>query len=246
VVIMDRFAVTSFDSTGFNAQAADAGAGTQSPQANYLALKFTDPDVNIACDNLAVSSSTGVQSFVLGFQPQVVFGMSSLMTTEDSLIDGATSSTAGYFAFNSTVARAHTACNQEGIGGTKAAKSRQGDHAVLTIDHTATVAQQASLSSMTATGFDLNFSTATAGFLTVLAIGAGAQTSIFNETDEISESVALMISLAAPVETVEIADAFVSITNLIVTDSYAYGLTLETGSRRGAALVSGAVAGSLL
>jgi len=199
----------TIDSTGYNAQVTTGSAVVTS---TVLALKFTG-SLPKTTDNLSVTSAAS-QSFAVGFQPQIVIGMSTLMTTENSTTDGPTASTAGYFAFTSSAARAYTGSRLEGTGTT--AKSYQGDFAVATLLHTGTVAQQATLAAMTATGFDLSFSTATAGFLTILAIGSGTVTSVQSETERISDaSVVNLISRRIIPETEQISD---NVGGLILAD----------------------------
>jgi len=218
----DRFSVTSFDSTGFNGIAVDdPSTGTsRTPQANYLALKFSGAP-SLFAGNLSVSGSAGTQSFTgIGFQPQLVIGMSTLMASLDTLTSDATSTSAGYFAFMSSYARAYSVHNQAplniGVGVPTDANTHQGDYAVLTLTATGTIAQKATLSQMTSSGFDLSFSTATAGFLTVLAIGSGTLTSVQSETERISDaSVVNLISRRIIPETEQISD---NVGGLILAD----------------------------
>lgn len=174
LVAMDRFGITSFDSTGWNAIAVDTG-GSNSPQANYLALKFSGA-VRLACANLAVAASTGDQTFnSFGFTPDLVLGMSHLMTAVDTLTDGATASAGGLFVTGRYGSRAYSIRNEEGLNLNPAvsnAHTRQGDHAVLALDHLGNVVQQASwVGASGSGGFILNFSTASqAGTLTALGI----------------------------------------------------------------------------
>lgn len=160
--------VTSFDATGFN-HIADAGIVNW----HYLALKFSGA-FRMAVANMVVSGSAGDQTFNdFGFTPDLVFGMSTLLGSVDTLIDGATASCSGYFVTGRYASRAYTWHHQEGLSGTGVwvAHSRQEDVAVLTYDHTGSVAQRATwVGGSGSGGFILNFSTATAGFLTALGI----------------------------------------------------------------------------
>lgn len=243
-VAMDRFRVTSFDSTGFNAIAEDTG-GLNSPQANYLAIKFSGAP-NLAAKNVALTGSAGAQSTTaIGFQPQLVFGMSSLMTSLDTLIDGSTAGSAGYFAFTASYARAYSASHND--PGTIVARTRQGDHAVLTLSQAAAVAQQASLTSMDASGFTLNFSTATAGYLTLLAIGAAATTSVIAETETIADQSVVFLSRTLVLdETVTISDGAVLGTLDVSATEGPQGTTFAAYAERGTSLGGGAVAGTVL
>jgi hypothetical protein len=204
---MDRFQVTSFDSTGFNGQAVVAAT---SPQANYLALKFSG-NVRMAIAHFSVAASTGLQNFTdFGFSPALVFGMSHLMTTADTLTDGATTAASGYFVTGGYGSRAVTGCNQEGLNINPAptvARTRQGDHALLLLTDTASVAQQAEFSGPITNGFVLNFSTATnVGTLTALGLQLGHS---FQETESISESVTLLLDRYIFSETETISESVV-------------------------------------
>lgn len=167
---MEFSQVTAFTASGFD-HTANAG----SPDAHYLALKFSGA-FRMACANMAVAGSTGLQAFnAFGFTPDVVLGMSTLLGSVDTLIDGPTASCSGYFVAGRHGSRAYTWHHQEGLtlaGATVAnAHSRQGDHAVLQLDHTGAVAMQAAWAGGSGSGgFLLDFSTATAGYLTALGI----------------------------------------------------------------------------
>lgn len=247
---MDRFRVTSFAADGFNAIAEDTG-DLNSPQANYLALKFSDSTLNLAAKNVAVTGSAGSQSTTaIGFQPSLVFGMSTLLGSVDTLTDGSTASSGGYFAFTSTYERAYSVSAQEGLNtnpATTVARTRQGDHAVLTLTHDASVAQQASLTSMDSQGFTLDFTTATAGYLTLMAIGAGASAVVTSETEQISDSVVAFLNQTLVLsETVQISDAVVLDTMDVSATEGPQGWTYEARAERGTALTGGAEAGTVL
>jgi hypothetical protein len=164
--------VTSFDASGFTVDTD----GT-SPDAVYLAIKWADASrVRMAAANLLSSGSTGIQTFnSFGFTPDVVLGMSTLMASLDTLTDGPTASSGSYFATGRYGSRAFSVSHQEGLAITGPpntnAQSRMGPHAVLTLDHTGAVAQQADwVGGSGSGGFSLNFSTATAGYMTALGI----------------------------------------------------------------------------
>ena len=177
LVIQDRFQVTSFDSTGFNGIAIDTG-DLNSPQANYLALKWTNPSrVRMAIAHLSVAASTGLQAFnSFGFTPDVVLGMAHLLTTPDTMTDGATAAAGGYFLTGRHGSWAYSVCEQEGldVGGAvnSVAKTRQGEHAVLSLTDSAGIAFEAEWAGPTgAGGFYLDFTTANnAGTLTALGL----------------------------------------------------------------------------
>lgn len=179
IASMDRFQVTSFDSTGFNAIAIDTG-DSNSPQANYLALKWTNPSrVRMAIAHLSVAASTGLQAFnSFGFTPDVVLGMAHLLTTPDTMTDGATAAAGGYFLTGKTGSWAYSVCEQENVNVTpvtpvnSVAKTREGEHAVLCLTDSAGIAFEAEWAGATGGGgFYLDFSTANnAGTLTALGI----------------------------------------------------------------------------
>lgn len=178
VAEMDRIQITSFDSTGFNATAIDTGSGN-SPQANYLAIKWADSSrIRTALAHLPVAASAGNQTYnTFGFTPDLVFGMSHLMTVADTL-DGVEANTcsAGYFVTGRHGSRAVSVHHDHGhtidSGAQTDANTRQGDHAVLTLTGLGAVAHQASwVGGSGSGGFILNFATAAqAGTLTALGI----------------------------------------------------------------------------
>jgi hypothetical protein len=246
-VAMDRFQVTSFDATGFNGIAIDTGDGN-SPQANYLALKFSTP-VHLACANLAVSASTGAQDFTVGFPPRLVLGMSTLMTTLDTLIDGATASAAGYFVTGELGERAYTVHNREDLNlnpTTSDAHTRQEDVGVLTYEHTGSIAQRATWDQALTSGFRLNFSVATAGYLTALAIGFFE---VDTETVEIADGAVLLaedndLTLVTS-EVVEISESFDSEADTVASlaNQTRLGRTTQAGAQRGSTLQAGPIMG---
>ena len=169
-----QFVSIAITATGFTATST---VGT--PDAAYLAIKWADSArVHVGVANMAVAASTGVQAFnSFGFTPDVVFGMATLLTSLDTLVDGPTAAVSGLFAFGrGGYQRAYAVRYDEGLtvpaDGTTHATSRQGDHALLMMDDTGTVVQQASyLGASGSGGFLLNFSTASAaGYMTALGI----------------------------------------------------------------------------
>ena len=194
----------TIDSTGFNRQVT-TGAG--SPDLSVLAIKFSEP-FHAFTDNVAVSSSTGNQTFTTTFKPRIVLGMSTLLTTENADTDGATAATSGFFVFDQHAQRAYSAGAQEGVtvGNNAASKSIQGNFAVATIlDTGGATAQQATFVSMNATSFTLNFSAAQTGFLTLLALEFG---SIVSDTEQLTDSTAINMGLQLP-ETEQLTETLV-------------------------------------
>lgn len=158
--------VVTINSTGFTY----AGATATTTRMRYIAVKFGGA-FKVGVANFAVSGSTGNQPFSFGFTPAVVFGASFLLTSEDILTDGATAAGAGYFITGTKGSRAVSIRHEEGASSSSHdPSSRQGNHAVLTLDELGNVAQQASWAGTTPGGFVLDFSTATAGMLTAIGI----------------------------------------------------------------------------
>lgn len=174
IVSQDRFAITSFDSTGWNALAVDTG-DLNSPQANYLALKFSSA-LRMACANMPVAAATGNQAFnSFGFTPDLVFGMAHLLSTSNTIVDGPTASAGAYFVTGKHGSRSVSFSMQEGLDinpATSVSKTQQGDHAVTCLEHTGTLALQAEwVGGSSSGGFVLNFTTAAqVGTLTALGI----------------------------------------------------------------------------
>jgi hypothetical protein len=165
-----QFIITA---TGFSHQVV---SGTDNQNLVYLAIQFTNkPDLFVG--NLATPAGTGPAEFLTpGVVPRVVLGTIHQLAALDTPTDGAQAGGFGRFAFTRSNARAYGLFSQEGVdcagAGSTNAGSRQGDHAVLSLSNTGTVAQQADLLSLEPGRFLLNFTTATAGWLTCLAIGS--------------------------------------------------------------------------
>jgi hypothetical protein len=236
----------TIDATGYNHQST-----VNSPDLVVLAIQF-DTDVQVMTDNQAVTTGAS-QAFVAGFQPALVLGMSTLLTAENTTTTDATAGTAGFFAFDATAAHAYTGGHDcvAGIsaGTPSVSKSRQDDKAVLTLTHAGAVAQEATLTAFTTTGWTLAFSTATAGHLTFLALGAGNQVSVQNETERISDGHFLnLVSYRSLTETEQVSDAAVLLLADGLSDLGPAGTVLEARAVRGAVLEEdgGAVAGTVL
>jgi hypothetical protein len=156
----------TIDSTGFN-YISDAG----SPRFKYLAIKFERSRAGVASNPIA--AATGLQSFNgFGFSPEFYVGLSTLLTSLDTLTDGPTASTAGYCMGNNR-ARTGRACavaQEEGQSGTSAAGGREGNDGLLTLDHVGNLKHRASPDGPSGSGgFNLNFTTAdAAGYFTAV------------------------------------------------------------------------------
>jgi hypothetical protein len=171
----------TIDSTGYNAVSSSG-----SPDVTVMAIKFSGP-FRAACDNLAISNSTGVQSFPLGLRPRVVLGMSTLVATEDSVVNGATAAAAGFFTFTAKAARAYT--GRHSITATPGtATSLQGDYALATLSDTGGIAQRAIVSSIDESGFALDFTEATVGFMSVLGIEFGPSPALGANQGQVAEA----------------------------------------------------------
>lgn len=176
-VAMERAVIGSFDATGFNATAPVSQVTMV-----YLALKWSNPtSVRCALANSVIAASTGIQAFnAFGFTPDVAFGMSSLLTAEDAIENGAAGCAAGYFVTGRHGSRAYTIRHDRGHtinaldlpASATHTNTRQEDVALLTYDTAGAVVQRATWDGGSgAGGFQLNFSIAgTAGFLTALGI----------------------------------------------------------------------------
>jgi len=166
----ERASITSFDATGWN-QVAEANT----PTAHYVGLKFSGA-FRMQCDNFPVTASATPQDFAFGFTPDIVVGMVTLLTAEDSEVDGATASAAGFFVTGRFGSRAYTLCHREGINipadANSFAKSRQEDVAVLCYDHQGNVVIRGVLVGPSGNaGLRINFTTASqAAMLTMLGI----------------------------------------------------------------------------
>lgn len=242
-------ATFTLDATGYDTQLT---TGTTTCPVTVLALKFSSA-VRLATSNFAVSGSPGAQSFAVGFRPQLVLGMSSLISAEDSLTDGATASTATYFAFTDAAARAYGASHNEGSALSGAApslaRSIQGDFALLALASDGSVAQQATLTSMSATGFNLSFATATAGRLSALALGFFE---VDGESIQISDGAVLDAEVTTGyiigAEVVQISDAVaLDETDIVhLTGQEPLGRTAQAGAQRGSTIQAGPALGRTL
>lgn len=139
-----------------------------SPDANYLALKFTSSAVRLACAQHAVAAATGPQAFnAFTFTPDLVVGMVVPLAAADSQTDGPTASAGGYFVTGRYGSRAYTVHAEEGKTVGAAASfnthTRQEDVALLLYNHTGTIIQRATWTGASgAGGFILDFSVASA------------------------------------------------------------------------------------
>jgi hypothetical protein len=165
---VERAFVNSFNANGFEAQ----GDGNR---CSFLALKFSG-NARAAAANMPIAASTGLQSFnSFGFTPDLVLGMTSLLTAEDTLTDGV--SAFGYFVTGRYLSRAHTARMAEGVTlvnptQATAATTRHEEVALLQYDNDGNVVQRATWAGASGNGgFRLDFSTASAsGYMTALGI----------------------------------------------------------------------------
>jgi len=166
-----RATVSSFDSQGYT-WGPDS---VTTLQAMVLALQFGSA-VRIACASMAVSGSTGPQAFnAFGFTPDIVIGQSTLIAASATPTDGPTAAATGLFVTGRYGSRAYTFHGEEGKTNGAAAPfnthHRQEDVAVLTYNHTGGIAQRATwIGASGSGGFVLDFSVATAGFLTAIGI----------------------------------------------------------------------------
>lgn len=260
--------ITAFSASGFT---WDAESSTI--PSHYLAIEFSDARTSaVAVETLP--GSTGNASFTgLGLQPEFVFGIANLMTAENSLTDGATASVETLFAFNPTSEYSSATHQEEGITITNPpttnANTRVENTALWLYEHTGTEAVDASWVSMDASGFTLNFSTATAGRMVVFGVAQLQQPAVVDEVEELSEVVTTLRQRVTVVdEVVQIGDVLVlvpgllvssdevmeisegvvtaSVATLAVTGQMRNGSTLQAGGFRGSSLQSGGANGTTL
>lgn len=170
---VERVVLSSFDSTGFNHQAT----GNQHAFL-YLAIKWSDTlRVRTALANMPIAAATGQQAFnSFGFTPDVVVGMSTMMTSLDAQTgDGVAQCGAGYFVTGRHGSHAYSLHHDHDVvivGNPTDTNSRNGAHAIITLNDGAAVAQQADwVGGSSSGGFVLNFTTASqAGYMTALGI----------------------------------------------------------------------------
>ena len=245
--------VGSFEAGGFTWSRSGG-----SPNANYLAIEFSEARSSaVAVETLP--SGTGNQAFTgLGLKPELVIGVANLMVVEDTGTDGPTAAMESLFAFSSTEEHCIATHEEEGVG-TSNTDSRSEESALFVFSDDGTVGSEASLSSMDSSGFTLNFSTATAGRMVVVGIQMLVEASVVSETVQVGESISLALRRVVG-ETVEVSDSLIAIPgqvvssgetvqigDAIVTSSVARatnadrnGSTLQTGAERGSSLQGGA------
>lgn len=147
------------------------------PNAWCLTLRFPT-GVKFSCAVVPFTATTGVQSFSpFGFTPSLLLGQASLLTSSDSLTDGATAAVEGLCAFMLGTEYAVSTRQKEGqtinAGNHTAASTVFDAKAVLLMDDGGTKVVEASLNTLGgASEFSLNFTTASqAGRLVLFAIG---------------------------------------------------------------------------
>lgn len=234
----------AFSATGFTMTAASG-----SPDFIYLALEFSAVTVfKTAIETLP--SGTGTQAFTgLGVGPYLVLGGANLLTTEDSVVDGAGASTFAAFAFTPTVYGAASLSAQEGLAlGTSVANSYSAAKALALLNHTGTVAVEAAFSSIDPTGFTLNFTTATAGRMVVLGIQQPQAIRVLPETVQVDDSrVLLLATKAVTSETVLVTDGALMLEQAAVSlEESPRGLISSGGVARGDIVAGGAARGLIV
>jgi hypothetical protein len=248
--------------TGFSASGFTWDAESSVIPAQYFALEFSEArSASVAIETLP--GSTGNQAFTgLGLQPEVVLGMATLIATNDSINSSALSGSESVFLFDGTDDYSHATHSEEGLTitnpPTSNAQSRTENTALWLPDDSGTVAVNASHVSMDATGFTLNFTTATAGRMLVFAVERLVIDRFAAETVEVSEDIVIVRSRSQD-ETVQISEQVlpilgrmteqaetVEISEGVVTQLYSrvstfrHGSTLQAGGSRGSSLQSGA------
>jgi len=182
-----------------NRASISVSAGTASSGANVTAIGATTVSVTNAegrclgiefadnptwgCALESIPSSTGVSPFTaLGFDPDLVLGMATLLDATDTTTDGATSSTAGTFAFDQRGnAFAGSFRAQEGIALTTAGGAATGNvtdtstrfdagSCISVMNHTGSVTAAATDMGRVGGGFSLNFSAAPGGRMVIFGL----------------------------------------------------------------------------
>jgi hypothetical protein len=161
------------------------------------------------------------------------------MTATNSTITDERASAAGLFAFDSSTQRAYTARSSEGLDinpTTTDASTRQGDYGLLLYEHEGAVIAQGTRS-LTATGFDLSFSTSTTAIFTALGIGLASITSPHTENLGLSESCLLILRREIPVtDNIGIAESCVTVLADGLAPLGLHGTVLDNGPEAGAVL----------
>lgn len=240
--------ISGFSSTGFTwTKATSAGLNTA-----YLALKFSS-DFMVAGVAQALTSSAGSQTISgYGFGPQVAIGFSCLLTSANATLSNSTAGGAGLFISGTDSSRACTVHGEVGktVGIPNASfncHSRSEDVALLTYSHTGTVSQRATWSGVTADGFTLNFSTATAGYLVAFGLSFMPPPQAVNEEEDISDSTLLVPGwFLIQGEEEDITDGFVGFTNNVTGTEGPLGFTYFPGAERGTTIYGHAEEGLTL
>jgi hypothetical protein len=176
--------ITAFTATGWTATGATTYA--------YLAVKLSGTlATSVAVETLPGSS--GPASFTgLGIRPAFVIGCANLLTVENTLTDGAGGAVEGLFMFDKDVS--FSGCSRmaegEAISGgnpTDTASIFKTEPLYL-MDESGTEAVSTSLTGLSGTGFDLNFSTATAGRMVVFAVEGPVPMAYTDESVNVTET----------------------------------------------------------
>lgn len=230
--------VTEFNATGFKAQA------NASVVASWLAIKFSGT-VTAGTEAMSVAASTGTQALTgLGTAPEVVLGMATRLTSQDTLVDGSDAAAFGYFMFTSAEARAYSSRFRRTT--TTEASTRQEDAALLLYNNTGSVVQRASLVTLDGDGFSLSFSVGSeAGTIVAIGFGGGTQTAVSDDTERVSDgSILNLISYLVLGDTVALSDG---LGGLELADGLTAlqdtGSVFQGGAHKGTVLQGGAVAG---
>ena len=199
--------VTAFSAT------PDFTAQTDSGTASFFwaGIRHANRDRNYGVALETLPGSTGTEAFTgLGFQPAVLLGAASLLTSENTLTDGPTASTEAIFAGDHLTQACHTASHEEGVVAPTPtnANTRSTSEALVLYDHQGTIASEATLDSLDATGFTLDFSTATAGRLLVFGLEVTKLEVSALETVELSETASALEGLmVSALESLELSES---------------------------------------
>lgn len=155
---------------GFNSTGFSVVSSSDTLDVRVLAVRFELPP-RLAAKSFALDGSS-TQDFALDFNPEAILGFASPLSALNSLDSSEDSASHGLFMLGPSFERAYAARMKYGESTTSSASSRQGDHALLLLDHVGSVISQGSYGGLPSSGngFSVDFSPAEVGRITVLAM----------------------------------------------------------------------------
>lgn len=216
------------------------------PEGFCLAMQMpTGTSFKVVTETLP--GSTGVASFTgLGFTPGFVLGAATLINADDTTTDGATAASCGLFAFTPAVNEfAGGIRADEGVAlnpATTDTSSIFDAKALLLQDDAGATAVSATTATGVASGFSLNFATATAGRMVLLGIQLPTVVKVQNETVQITDAqVLLLASKLVTSETVLISDGQVMMEQVgVALEDSPRGFCTQGGPIKGMTAIGGA------